>query len=44
MEYDHSVNGEYLIHVYDIVDNQTATRGWYVVNPKTGEMKDYLTP
>ncbi|WP_407270794.1 LysM peptidoglycan-binding domain-containing protein [Radiobacillus sp. PE A8.2] len=42
VDYDHTENGQYVIHVYDIVNNHTATRGWYLVDPITGEITDYM--
>ncbi|GAB3061605.1 LysM peptidoglycan-binding domain-containing protein [Virgibacillus ainsalahensis] len=40
--YDRNLNNKYLIHVYEIVGNHTATRGWYLVNPHTGEIREYV--
>ncbi|TLS38594.1 hypothetical protein [Pseudalkalibacillus caeni] len=45
IEYDHDEDGQYVIHVYDIIENEgepghTATRGWYLVNPETGTISD----
>ncbi|MGP4062179.1 LysM peptidoglycan-binding domain-containing protein [Halobacillus sp. H74] len=40
--YDNVVDGKYLIHVYNVVDNHTATKGWYLVNPHTGETSNYM--
>ncbi|MFV8826368.1 hypothetical protein [Alkalihalobacterium sp. APHAB7] len=41
---DHEDNGRYLVHVFDIVPGNggvghTATRGWYYVDRKTGEIE-----
>jgi LysM repeat protein len=40
--FDSNLNGQYLIHVFEIVENHTATRGWYLVNPQSGEITNYL--
>jgi hypothetical protein len=48
VEYDHdNENGDYVIHVYDIVidnpetkEGHTATRGWYGVDPDNGFVYD----
>ncbi|UOQ44936.1 LysM peptidoglycan-binding domain-containing protein [Halobacillus salinarum] len=42
VEYDNMVKGEYLIHVYDEMNNHTATRGWYLVSPQSGNVTDYM--
>lgn len=44
IEYDHERDGKYVIHVYDVVDQDserehTATRGWYIVDPATGSIE-----
>jgi len=39
VEYDHMEGERYVIHVYEIVDNHTSTRGWYYVNPKTAKIE-----
>ncbi|OLO42329.1 hypothetical protein BTR23_03655 [Alkalihalophilus pseudofirmus] len=41
---DHEENGRFLIHVYDAIPGNngvghTATRGWYYVDRKTGEVE-----
>src|SRR3989339_1977952 len=42
VEYDaDSTDGQaWIIHVYEIVDNHTATYGWYEVNKQSGEIVD----
>lgn len=42
VKYDYTVNDQYLIHVFDIVDNHTATRGRYLVHPMTGAITNYM--
>ncbi|MEW9671465.1 copper amine oxidase N-terminal domain-containing protein [Ammoniphilus sp. 3BR4] len=38
IEFDHMEEGAYTIHVYDLVDEHTATRGWYLVEVETGKV------
>ncbi|SFF64117.1 LysM domain-containing protein [Halobacillus alkaliphilus] len=42
VEYDRMVDRQYLVHVYENVDNHTATYGWYLVDPKTGDIRNYM--
>ncbi|QOR66931.1 LysM peptidoglycan-binding domain-containing protein [Cytobacillus suaedae] len=42
VKYDHTINNQYLIQVFDIVDNHTATRRWYLVHPMTGAITNYM--
>lgn len=46
VEFDRMEEKSYLIHVYDVVENdegktQNATRGWYLVDPETKEVTDF---
>jgi hypothetical protein len=43
IEFDHMSGKDYVIHVYDVVDNHTATRGWYIVNPENGMIQDMMS-
>ncbi|WP_421383510.1 hypothetical protein ACOJQI_03245 [Bacillus salacetis] len=42
VEYDHMEQNQYVIHVYDQIEDEegshTATYGWYKVDPATGEI------
>lgn len=47
VEFDHMVNGNYLIHVYDLIDKgeqseHIATRGWFYVNPVTHKITNMM--
>lgn len=39
VEFDRMEDGVYIIHVYDFVNQHTATRGWYVVALDTGKLE-----
>lgn len=46
VEHDHDDGPDYIIHVYDIVDDEegghTATWGWYGVSKQTGQWYDWM--
>ncbi|WLR52082.1 hypothetical protein LC040_03980 [Bacillus tianshenii] len=44
VKFDHMDSGNYIIHVYDVIDEgketeHNATLGWYIVNPETKTVK-----
>jgi len=39
IEVDNEDSEKYTIHAYDIVENHTATTGWYTVNKATGKVE-----
>jgi len=39
VEVDSETNEIYTIHAYDVVENHTATVGWYTVNKTTGKVE-----
>lgn len=39
VDIDHEENGAYVIHVYEVKDNHTATFNWYTIDKATGSVK-----
>lgn len=39
VEVDNELEGEYNVHVYEVINGHTATFSWYTVNIKNGEIK-----
>ncbi|OGQ05746.1 MAG: hypothetical protein A2W61_03470 [Deltaproteobacteria bacterium RIFCSPLOWO2_01_44_7] len=42
VEVDNDLGDEWLVHVYEIKDNHTATMNWFTVDKKTGKIKKTL--